>query len=105
MAQLIPVLKKADTNVTHCYVIHIPLILSSFCVYFRHVLSYTFHFKQCSFSYLSVSDENVEAYQILAVLTLLFLHGIYLCPFSLPAFRCRKNPPWMGVITYYRRTY
>jgi hypothetical protein len=75
MAWLIPLLKKADTNVTHCYVIHTLPILSSFCVYIRHVLSYIFHCQQCSFSYLLVSDDNVEAYQILVILTLLSLHG------------------------------
>ena len=53
--------ESKDTNTTHCYVIHtLPVLFSFLCTFFVFVL---FHLrKQCSFSYLLISDLNVTRY-------------------------------------------
>ena len=96
MAQLIPVLQRAKTPTQHIVMLYTHcLSCLLFCVlFFVFVLYHAC--KQCSFSYLLISDLNVEGYQILVILTLLFVHELYEFPSWLPAFRWRKPVPgWL----------
>jgi hypothetical protein len=88
MAQLIPVLKREKTLTQHIVMLYThSMSYLLFCVHFFCicVLWCTFLCKQCSFFYLLISNYSVERYQILVILTLLFIHGLSEFPFCLPA--------------------
>jgi hypothetical protein len=76
IARLIPMLKRAKAPTQHIVMLYTHcLSCLLFCVCFLVFVLYHVR-KQCSFSYLLISDVNVEGYQILVILTLLFVHGI-----------------------------
>jgi len=76
MGRLISVLQRAKTLTQHIVILYTHcLSCLLFCLRFFVFVLYRVH-KLCSFSYLLISDVNVEGYQILVILTLLFVHGI-----------------------------
>jgi hypothetical protein len=98
-AWLLPVLKREKTLTQHIVTLYTHcLSCLLFCVHFFVFVLYHVP-KQCSFSYLLISDLNVEGFQILVVFSFLFVHGLSEFPFWFPGFRWRKTPPWMVVIT------